>query len=133
MSISAASVTVGATFAPTGGSATSLLQKSDDGNSVQTILDDGSILLSQKQVDFSTQAPKVSTGAPNGYTQARNTVVIKVPLTLDNGNRTVNTIRIELASDIETTDAERDTLRELAMHVLNDTDFDDFWNQQALS
>lgn len=134
MSISSASMPIGATYTPTGGSATSLVAKgSTSGSQLSTFLDDGSILLDQIQFDFSYSEPKVNSGAPGGWTQARNNVAVKSPLGLDNGNRTVNTIRIEISCDPETTDAEKATLREYGAHVLLDSDFTDFWDNQSTS
>jgi hypothetical protein len=75
------------------------------------------------EVSFSVKEPKVSEGAPNGYTQARTVVMVKYPMVLDNGNLTVNTISINVATDIETSDAERDELLLLAAQIINNSDF----------
>lgn len=130
MSIKNASIPVGATFTPSGGTATTLL---DMGASDKTIvlLDDGSDFLVQTTMNFDTKAPKVSVGAPNGYTQARNSVLVQVPRILANGNRTVDTIRIEVSCDPETDDTEKGSMRELGAHVLLDSDFAAFWNDQS--
>jgi hypothetical protein len=133
MTIANASIPIGATFAPSGGSATTIKTKEANGPRHLAFLDDGSALLDQQTADFSYKAPKVSVGAPNGYTQARNTVVVKVPLTLANGNLTVNTIRIEQSCDFETSAADKASLREWAVHLLNDSDFTEFWDDQSAS
>ncbi len=62
--------------------------------------------IDRKTVEFSVKEPKVSSTAPNGYTQARRKVLIKEPLALDNGNYTTNTVSIEFSVDVETTDLE---------------------------
>lgn len=133
MSITTASIPLGATYAPSGGTATSFIVKKATDAGMSVVLDDGSDFLSQTEMSFTTKEPKSNDSAPNGYTQGRNNVHIKVPLSLDNGNRTVNNVKIEISSDIETTDAERATLRELAAHVLLDADYQDFWDAQARS
>jgi hypothetical protein len=131
MTIASASVAIGATFAPSGGSATSLLTKSSEGTQHIVYLDDGSDLIDQETYDFSYKAPKSSASAPGGYTAARNTVVIKVPLDLADGSSYVDTVRIEIACAQERTAAQKLSLRERAMHILNDADFTSFWDDQS--
>jgi hypothetical protein len=132
MSIKTASVLVDGTVAVTAGTATTMIAKSSTDKNTVVILDDSSEYLNQTEMVFKTTEPRVNTGAPNGYTQARGTVKIKAPLVLDNGGRTVNSVSVEIATDIETTDAERTSLRKLAVQAIMDADFDAFWNQQAL-
>lgn len=76
--------------------------------------------------------PKVNAAAPNGYTQARNTMLLKAPLVLDNGNVTVNTVRVEFAFDVETTSAEKDTLRHYVAQLITESSFEEFWNSQSI-
>jgi hypothetical protein len=127
MTIKDASVDVGTTISTSGGTATTFLDSGDGPDSHQVTLDDSSEFINATTVSFSVKRPKVQTLAPNGYTQKRSTVVIQRPLALDNGNRTVNTFRLELAVDIETTAAEIDSLRELASQICFDSDYDEFW------
>jgi hypothetical protein len=131
MTIASASIDVDCTFTPSGGTATTLKTKESEGTGHIVFLDDGSDLISQKIVEFSYKKPKVQASAPNGYTQGRNSVVIKSPLGLDNDERTVNTVRIEVACDYETTAAEKLTLRNLAIHSLLDSEFLEFWDDQS--
>lgn len=133
MAISSASVLKDGTVSTTGGTATSLASLGNTLGQHNCYFDDGSEFLAQSNIDFTVKAPKVSATAPNGYTQARNTVLIKVPLALDNGSVTVNTVRIDFASDIEMTDAERLTMRVYAAQILSDSDFTEFWDNQSLS
>lgn len=130
--INGASFAIGASFAPTGGTATDVKTKTNVEKHI-AYLDDGSALIDQKVLEFSSKDPVVNASAPNGYTQARSTVVVKVPLSLDNGNRTINTVKMEIACDIETTDAEKATLREYALHCLSDSDIQEFWDEQSRS
>lgn len=55
-----------------------------------------------------------SAQAPDGYTQSRTSLIIRVPKTLANSKITINTIRLEIAYDPQTTDAERENLLEYA-------------------
>jgi hypothetical protein len=132
MTISTSSIAIGTAISVTGGIATGLISKGDTLDLHNTVLDDGAAFKDHTNVDFSIKSPKVSASAPAGYTQARNVVVIKKPKTLANGNITYNSMRVELSCDSETTEAEKDSLRELAAQVIFDTDYDQFWNDQAM-
>lgn len=101
------------------------------GSNTLYALDDADIR-TRRDIICTTVQPRTKADAPNGYTQARSTAFIKVPLSLDNGGLTVNTIRIELATDVETTDAEKATLRGLAVQALIDGDFQEFWDNQSI-
>lgn len=133
MTIQALSVAVGATLAPTGGTATGVISKGQSLDSHVTVLNDSSAFIDQTLIAFSIKDPKVSSSAPNGYTQARSSVKISVPLDLDNGNRTVNTLSISLSVDPETTAAEIQALLVLGAQLLFDSDCSDFWKKQSLS
>lgn len=89
-------------------------------------------LQQRTEVAATIKQPKVSATAPNGYTQARNTIVVKAPLVLDNGNVTVNTVKIEISVDVETTSAEKATLRDYASQLLTESSFEEFWNSQSI-
>lgn len=132
MSIENASILVDGTVATTGGTATTMLIKSSQ-NGQHVILDDSSEFVNNVNISFTTKEPKVNSGSPSGYTQARSTCTMKYPLLLDNGNRTVNTLSLSLAVDQETTDAEIQSMLVAAAQMLHDSDFSDFWKKQALS
>jgi len=127
MSITSASVLVDGTVATTGGTATTMLSKGNTLDQHKVILDDGSEFIAATTIDFAVKEPKVSTSAPNGYTQRRRTVKILSPLALDNGNTTVNSMKIELSCDHEMTAAEITSLKVLAAQLIHDSDFDEFW------
>jgi len=131
MTIQAASVLVDGTIAVTGGTATALTSMGNTLNEHSTYYG-GTDYLSRNTVSFKVKAPKVSASAPNGYTQARNEVLVKSPLVLDNGNLTNNTVRIIFSCDVETTDAEKVTLLETAAQMISDSDFANYWAAQSL-
>lgn len=133
MSIASSSILVDGTVATTGGTATGVLTKGGTLNETKVILDDSSEFIAQTSVSFVVKDPKVSASSPNGYTQARSSVKVSVPLALDNGNQTVNTINIILSVDPETTDAEIASLLVLSAQLLADSDFSDFWKKQSLA
>lgn len=132
MSLTTASVLKDGTVATTGGTATGFIHKGGNLGLWEGIFDDSSEFINQSTVTFQVKDPKSNTGSPNGYTQGRSTVVMKVPLALDNGERTVNTLKIELACDHETTDAEIQTMLVYAAQLLADSDFSEFWKKQSL-
>lgn len=128
-----ASIDVDATLTPSGGTATSLASLGNTLLEHDLFLDDGSEFIAQSGISCSIKTPKVSASAPNGYTQKRCTLLFKVPLALDNGNYTVNTVSINLAVDVETTSAEITSMLVSAAQFLTDSDFSDFWTKQSLA
>lgn len=130
MPIANASFPLGATFAASGGTSTSIKTKTNVDKHV-VYVDDGSSLKDQKTVEFSTRESKPSVGSPDGFTQARNHAFIKVPRTLSNGARTFDTLRIELSRSVEATDTDVIGILELGMHVINDPELLEFWLEQS--
>lgn len=132
MPISNASIPVGATLAPSGGTATNLVvvgrSLSDAATFVGTT---GVTQLTRTAIDFSVKQPKVNAGSPGGFTQGRSIVKITSPKVLANLKRTLNSIKIELSFDPETTDAEVTALKTQAALLLVDSDFTDFWLNQS--
>lgn len=134
MPINGATPLVGSTtyVAPTGGSADSL-SAFGSLTDMKAVFDGDTSVLTQKTMDISVKEAKVSASAPGGYTQARRFVLIKFPKILGNTNRTVNTIKIELAVDLETTSAEIAEYMFLASQVCADTDFTSLWANGTLA
>jgi len=130
MSIKTSSISKGATLAITGGTSEALTGLSD-GNGKTSTFYNGSDYLTRQEIDFITRAPKVNVNSPDGYTQARSSIVLRVPKILANGQRTVSTIRIEFSSSIENTSAEKDDMLNDAAQLLIDAGFSDFWKNQA--
>ncbi len=133
MTISAASIPVGATYAPTGGVATSFVSLGQTTDSHKLFLDDSSSFILRKTLSVTSKAPTPSSGAPNGYTQQRNSVVFLQPKLLANGNYTKNSIRVEVSYDPEASAAERAELREMLAHLGSDADFDNLFDQGSVA
>lgn len=131
--LSNASVPIGATYAPSGGSATSLVSLGHTSDSNKLFIDDGSDLILRKTVLATSKSPVPNSGAPNGYTQQRTTIVFHVPMLLANGNYTTNTVRIEVAFDPEADASERGFLRELIAHCGADADFDSLFDDGSVA
>lgn len=126
MSLSNASIPIGATFSPTGGTATSFVSLGQSEGKNKLFIDDGSSLILRKTVLATSKTPVPNASAPNGYTQQRSTIVIHQPKLLANGEYTVNTMRLEVAYDPESTGSEVAELFELAGHIASDSDFAEF-------
>lgn len=122
MSLTTIAVTNGGTIAATGGTTKTFSKLRQNGNSV--ILSDLAVsdMRVRPTIEVSVRSPAPSVSAPNGYTQARGSNVIKVPKLLANGKITVNTVRQEFSFDVETTDAEKQYLLDLAAHAAINTD-----------
>jgi hypothetical protein len=134
MSLINASVLSGATYnVPTGGSALAFAGRGASGNTHILYDTSSTDARTQKTLVCTVKDPKVSAGAPNGYTQARSKILFKSPLELDNGNVTVNTGAAEFAVDVETTSAEFDELKLILCQAIMDTDFTEFWQNRSLS
>lgn len=129
--LNGASIPVGATFAPTGGTATSLKTKKMVGNAHVLYLDEGNPLSAQTTFGAISREPTANSGSPGGYTQARSLITIVVPVTLADGSVSSRTLKIEQSVPRETAAADKASLRELGMHVLSDADFTEFWDEQS--
>lgn len=126
MSLNNASVLTGATYvAPSGGTALPFGSTGLRNNTNVLYATGDSDLRTRRTITCAVKEPKTSVSAPNGMTQARASLVFKSPLTLDNGNITVNTVRIEFAYDVETSVAEIDELKIIASQLIGDSDFDE--------
>jgi len=124
MSLSNASIPIGASYSPTGGSATTLVSLGSSEGRNKLYINDGSDLILRKTCLATSKAPAPNAGSPNGYTQQRSTIVFHVPMLLANGEYTTNTVKVEISFDPEADASERAYLRELVAHVGVDADFD---------
>lgn len=132
MSLNNASINVDGTVSTTGGTATTMKVQSNF-NDAKGYLEDGASFEDLTRLIFNVKEPRVQSSAPNGYTQKRATAIIHKPLALDNGKYTINSMKIELSVDKETTDAEVDSLRVLGAQLIHDPDFQDFWRKLLLA
>lgn len=132
MSIRNASVPVGATYAPTGGTATGLVVLSANAGVVNTFIGTSGVTpLTRTEIEFRTKNSKPLSGAPGGYSQGRSSALITVPKTLANLNVTHNTAKFEMSIDPETTQAEVNALKLAVVNVILDADFDQLWLNQS--
>lgn len=133
MSLTNASVLVGPTITASGGTALALSSLGQNGNRVSLVATADTDFRTRRTMDLTAKTPNSNVSSPNGYTQARPSVLIKAPIVLANGKTTVNTLRIEMAYDVETSQAQIGALMELGAQSLFDSDFTSFWKSLALS
>jgi hypothetical protein len=123
MALNNATTLSGATFAGTGGTTVNWSSMGQNGNKHPLVVSTDTDLRVRRSIDVSARTPAPSSSAPNGYTQARVSKLYKQPLLLDNGKITVNTCKVEVAYDVETTPEEIQALLDVGAQMLFDADF----------
>lgn len=125
MSLSNAAVVTGpSSIAPTGGTALTFTSAGvTKSGSLELYVAADTDLRLRRTITASVKTPTVNAGSPNGYTQARASLIFRKPKLLDNGKITVNTARIEFAYDPETTQTEIQELADVAAQMCFDADF----------
>lgn len=121
------------TVAASGGTDVTLVSLGIQGNKNSLIFSTDTNLSTRRLAEFSVKQPAVSASAPGGYTQARNTVLVKFPKTLANGAITVNTGKFELAYDPQTTQAEVESYCEQMAQMAGTAAFMSFQKDQNLN
>lgn len=133
MSLIGGSIPVGATFAPTGGSATTLSSLGFDRSGGKLLLTDGAIPSLRSVITVSHVEASANSAYPGGYTPLKRRLARTKPITLADGSIFVNQVIIEMIMHQETTDAQVDELRSVGICVLTDTDFEAFWEDAILA
>lgn len=129
----ASTIKEGATsVAATGGTDVTLVSLGIQGNKNTLAFSTDTNLATRRLAEFSVKAPQVQASAVGGYTQARNTILVKFPKTLANGNITINTAKVEVAYDPQTTQAEVESYCEQISQMVGTTAFMSFQKDQSL-
>lgn len=129
MSFQNGTIAQGGTLSVTGGTAKTLKSLGSSVGSNSLYIDEDTDATTRRTVSVTAKAGSASANAPGGFTQDRVSISYKQPKILANLARTVNTVRIEVSVDPETTDAERAALREEAAQFLFDVDFVDLFTK----
>jgi len=120
----AALVVAPTSIAPTGGTALTFASNGIQGPGEITLVVPADLdLRTRRSIDIKVKPAKTSVGAPNGYTQARVSMLYKKPKILANTKITVNTVKVEFAFDVETTQVEIQELLDVAAQLCFDADF----------
>lgn len=132
MPILNASIPVGATFAPTGGTARTLKALPPPGAGFTRVLvDDGAAYNIRNYIDVYAREPIPRVGLPGGFQAARRSVFYYIPEVLSDGSVFINQLQTIMFTHPETPVATIDKLRSYGNCGLNDTDFIDLWNYGA--
>jgi hypothetical protein len=127
-------VTAPSAFAPTGGTNLVLTpMTSSQANKARLAALADTEYKTRRTAEFSVKEPVSSPTAPGGYTQCRATSFIKIPLELENGNVTVNTVSVQVAYDPETDAAGIAQLLDLAAQTLTNADTRAIFTQLSLA
>lgn len=122
MPITNPSVKTGVTsYTVTGGTALSLAVGAQDIDTLKFIVSSDTSLKTRRELQVDIVAPKVQASAPNGFTQARWKSFMKFPRTLANTKTTVDTIRLEFATDIETSSTQKGEMYDALVTFLADS------------
>jgi hypothetical protein len=121
------------TVAATGGTDVTLQSLGIQGNKNTLTYSTDTSNLTRRLVEFSVKPYGESASAPGGYTQQRNTVLMKWPKVLANLSRTINTFKMESSVDPETTNAEIESMVESAAQLAGSSAFLAFWTTQNLN
>lgn len=119
--------------AATGGTDVTLTSLGVQGNKNTLTFSTDTSNLTRRLVEFSVKPYAESASAPGGYTQQRCTVLLKTPKVLANGNRTVNTVKVEVAYDPETTNAEIESMVETISQMVGTSAFLSFYTTLNLA
>lgn len=126
MSITNATVLTGGSIAVTGGSSVAYSVSQNSGDTVLLAVGADTDLRLRRTIKLSASLPKPSTGAPNGYTQARGKAVIRHPILLANGKYTTCSVNIDIAFDAEMSATEKRKMLDTAAQIFFDSDFTQF-------
>jgi hypothetical protein len=87
----------------------------------------------RRSLTVSIKSPKLSVNAPNGYTQQRVKMLYRKPKLLANGKYTVQTCTVEVAYDIEASQADIQDLIDTGAQLCFDADFTPSFKAASLS
>lgn len=125
MSLTNASiVTAPSAFTPTGGTALAFASLGNLSNGKVTLFVAADTdFRVRRTIDITVKAPSPQPSAPNGYTQARVSMLFKKPKLLANGKITVCTTLVQTAYDVECTQTEIQELIDVGAQMCVDADF----------
>lgn len=133
MALIGGSIPLGATFAPTGGSATTLASLGGSGTNLKLLVSDSAAFNLRSIITASVVESVVNASYPGGFTPTKRRLARTKPITLADGSIFTNQMILEMIVHPETSDAQITELRSTAVNCLNDADFDGFWLDSALS
>lgn len=133
MPLNTGSIALGATFAPTGGVATTLATLGGDRSGVKLLISDAAVFNLRSTLNVTVVEPAANDSYPGKFTPAKRRVARVKPITLSDGSIFNNQLIQEMIVHPETTAAQITELRSTGVNVLNDADFDGLWNSGSLA
>lgn len=135
MALNGASVPIGATYAPTGGAATSLQTLRSGGDFHKLLLANSPASVVEQHILYaSTVEPKVNLQAASGYTKRKVRVELALPFELAVGGvYETDKLIVEMWTNIEADAARIALLREWLCHLGDDGDFDALFSYGSLA
>lgn len=134
MTIQSASIPVGATFSPSGGTARSVLFLENVANGIKCFLDDSPASNLLRKLFFANSRSALPNPAlPGGSTAQKVRLEVQVPYTLSSGVVYNNKVATDIWYHPETDSAGRDLLINLAALMATEADFTSFWKTGSLA
>lgn len=133
MALVSGSIPVGATFAPSGGTARTLTSLGSDKTSLKLLINDSLAYNVRRVVNVSVKEPTVNAAAPGGYSPMRHRVNVHLPKTLADGSIHVNQVTLEIVAHPETVSADFDEILSIGACLCSDADFTTFWKTGSLT
>lgn len=133
MALNGGSIPLGATFSPTGGSATTMSTLGGDRNGAKVLINDNAVFSLRSTLNVTVVEPAANDTYPGGFTPAKRRVTRTKPITLASGDIFVNQAIVEMIVHPETTVTQIAELRSTAINIINDADFDGLWNSGSVA
>lgn len=133
MALNNAVVKTGGSIAVTGGSDLTFASYGGDSQSLTVGASADTDFRTRRKIDFKISPPKISPNSPSGYTQARAVATFKLPMITASGKYTTNTIQVSMAYDVETSDANKTQMLDVASQMCFDSDFLSFFKNLSLA
>lgn len=129
MAITNASIPVGASYSPTGGTARTIKALGQVLNGMKYYIDDspGTTIL-RKLLYATTRAATPSSTATSGYTSEKRRIEVQLPFTNGAGEVEVDKVIIEHWVSVNSDATQRALGRGIVANLAVDADFDDLWN-----
>jgi len=127
MSLVNGSIPVGATFAPAGGTARTLISLGNDLSNLKLLINDAAAFIVRKLINVTVKPATPNASSPGGYTPMRHRCNYQVPILLAGGEYHVNQLNVELIVHPETSDAQKTEMLSIGSCMINDADFTTFW------
>jgi hypothetical protein len=129
MSLVNGSIPLGATYAPTGGTAKTIKSLDNGPGYFKGFIDDSpATSLERKLLFFNFTEAKPSTAAPDGYTKQRSRFEFQLPEEVLTDVWTVNKLIVQSEISPLSGATMKALIRELLCHLGDDADFDDAFN-----